>query len=94
MYLEANLSKVPATKTIYLNTELASFQAIGKEHHSACLENHDKLHGLSNFFSVSGQNIVASKHFPVEFQCYTSPEVKKEKILQFLGLYESGKPEH
>lgn len=35
MYLEADLSKVPATKTIYLYTDLASCQTIGTEHGNA-----------------------------------------------------------
>lgn len=32
--LVADLSKVPATQAVYLNTDQASFQAIGKEHYS------------------------------------------------------------
>lgn len=93
MYLEADLSKLPATKTIYLNTDLASLQPTGKEHHSALQGNNVKLDGLSQFFTVSGEHTEASKHFPVEFQHDAHPKVREEKILQFTGLCESGKPE-
>lgn len=35
MYLEADLGKVPANKTIYSYTDLASWQTIGTEHGNA-----------------------------------------------------------
>lgn len=49
MCLEANLSKVPTTKTIYLRADLGNFPTLGQEYCGAFEEKHVKLDGNSLF---------------------------------------------
>lgn len=86
MCLEANLSKVPTTKTIYLRADLGNFPTLGQEYCGAFEEKHVKLDGNSLFWPI-GQAAMALEHFSILFQFSAYMKVKEEKnIYSFIFL--------